>query len=1005
MYLTVFKGFVEQDKRETAVTPYFIAVGNMKRTQYQHNGALTYASQTDTAIATALLTAAGVPQFDVQGAGTSLATVKALALRDGQPAFTLLNTVDQTMGYITADNPGGAVRRTPYTIIPAAHGAWSYSTNIVSIKRRRSIRGVHNHVRVVGIQSYGATTEIAPADSAYEFRSEAVQGNTLAGTVATRILHEVNRQIDEVVVTIPGNPYLSSGMTITITNADVGLDSATPYLIRHVVHDYDATGLVDTVYLEGGPASDGYAATVAPHAEFTFTVLKTTDSGSVVHYAISCDASASWDADSAPDSLTYAWTDNKSTSGTGKYFTLNLIVADLSPIPTITLTVTDTDALTDAVTQAIDIAGGGVDIALRALYVAASSQAEATADGTTWHTWAPGSGTVISTAQNSPNYGLFGLSDGKLYHTADYLATSPTLVHTFWAAVNAMWINENTPNRVTVGLADGALYQCTDVSLLGSSSWSLIQTYSAAVKWVVENADASQIWVCSGIYVYVNHVVQATAFDTTNALAMSYFGNYACINYTGAGGAGVQDPTSYGNLLGGGTYPSFAASRVGAITISTTAPWYHYIGYPSSVLDELINGGLSGAICFGSGAGVDMTGYYLRFDFGAPYNIDEATFHFVWGAWDSGTGIITQWQGSNDGSSWANIGTTKTWAGGSTHQIDSSLAGNTTFYRYYQLVFLAGTKGSNTLSPSDGMYEVCFKLVKYSITSYWNPLGGGEYATWQSTRVGQITVGGGGVNWRQSPFSGAADFATTFIDGTTGNFIDIIGTGAGGDITGAYIRFDFGTPQCITEHRGWHQNGANSYLNGYFKWQACNDNASWVDIGSGTFKPQAMSYTDTTLAGNTGFYRYYRMLGVSGTWTAGPFNGTMHCEETFKISGAAPAVVIMSADDGSTKLSASSSVKAISHHIRNGVCWAMDDGGHFYELADGGTSFTDLGDSSCGLAYAMHRDGDNQDTIYLGAASGFWVSFNRGRLWTKLRDYSGAGLDGLAIGYGARSLA
>lgn len=828
MYLTVFKGFIEQDKREVGVAPYFIAAGNMKRTQYQHNGALSYASQTDTAIAQALLSAAGVPQFDVQGAGTSLATVKALALRDGQPTFTLLNIIDQTMGYITADNPGGAVRRTLQSMIPATNGAWSYSTNIVSIKRRRSIRGVHNHVRVAGIQSYGATAEIAPSDSAYEFRSEAVQGNTLAGTIATRILHEVNRQIDEVVVTIPGNPYLNPGMTVTITNASVGLGSATPYLIRHVVHDYDATGLVDTVYLEGGPASDGYAATAAPHAEFTFTVLKTIDSASVVHYGISCDASGSWDADSAPNSLTYAWTDNKSTSGTGKYFTLNLVAADLSPIPTITLTVTDTDALTDAATQAIDIAGGSVDIALRALYVAASSQAEATADGTTWNTWAPGSGTVISTAQNSPNYGLFGLSDGKLYHTADYLATSPTLVHTFGAAVNAMWINENTPNRVIVGLADGTLYLCTDISTLGSSSWSLIHTYAAAVKWVVENADASQIWVCSGIYVYVNHTIQATAVDITNSLAMSYFGNYACVNYTGSGSS----------------------------------------------------------------------------------------------------------------------------------------------------------------SPS-----------------YTNPLGGGAYGGWQATRVGQVIVTSSMAH-RKSPFSGGDGTWDMVVDGSNGFFIDVIGSGAGNDVTGDWIKYDFGTPQLITEHHGWHQAGSAGFMNGYFKWQACNDDASWVDI-SAPFLPQGgyEGYTDTSLSGNTNFYRYYRMLGTSGTWTAGIFSGTMHSEECFKITGAAPAVVIISADDGSTKLTVTVAIKAITHHIRNGVCWAMDDNGYFYELADGGSTFTDLGDSSCGLAYAMHRDGDNQDTIYLGTASGFWVSFNRGRVWTKLRDYSGAGLDGLAIGYGARSLA
>jgi hypothetical protein len=79
------------------------------------------------------------------------------------------------------------------------------------------------------------------------------------------------------------------------------------------------------------------------------------------------------------------------------------------------------------------------------------------------------------------------------------------------------------------------------------------------------------------------------------------------------------------------------------------------------------------------------------------------------------------------------------------------------------------------------------------------------------------------------------------------------------------VRFDFvmfGAPRCITEAT-WYQDIVG--VSGTWKWQGANDPSFWFDIGAeftlGTPATQVMS----TLAGNTNFYRYYRMLQTAGS--------------------------------------------------------------------------------------------------------------------------------------------
>jgi hypothetical protein len=88
-------------------------------------------------------------------------------------------------------------------------------------------------------------------------------------------------------------------------------------------------------------------------------------------------------------------------------------------------------------------------------------------------------------------------------------------------------------------------------------------------------------------------------------------------------------------------------------------------------------------------------------------------------------------------------------------------------------------------------------------------------------------------------------------------------------IADRWFQFDFGSVKVITEMRYTHS-GNNS--GGIWQWQGSNDASSWTNIG-GTWEKHNngggsnLSGTDTvtTMNSNATAYRYYRMLGISGT--------------------------------------------------------------------------------------------------------------------------------------------
>lgn len=88
------------------------------------------------------------------------------------------------------------------------------------------------------------------------------------------------------------------------------------------------------------------------------------------------------------------------------------------------------------------------------------------------------------------------------------------------------------------------------------------------------------------------------------------------------------------------------------------------------------------------------------------------------------------------------------------------------------------------------------------------------------------------------------------------------------DGVNTYIVFDFGAPALITESKYYQQLTTSQ---GTWKWQGSTDNSTYTDIGSTFTLGGVATQTITTMSANTTSYRYYRLLGVSGSANGGPW--------------------------------------------------------------------------------------------------------------------------------------
>ena len=117
----------------------------------------------------------------------------------------------------------------------------------------------------------------------------------------------------------------------------------------------------------------------------------------------------------------------------------------------------------------------------------------------------------------------------------------------------------------------------------------------------------------------------------------------------------------------------------------------------------------------------------------------------------------------------------------------------------------------------------------------------------------------------------------TIVNGVTANSNPRFYPNGGNAVADSYFRFDFGDEASgnpIITGAKWYQD--TTATSGVWKWQGSDNALTWTDIGgtftlgdgaTGTSTPQIQ----TTMSANTTAYRYYQLLGVSGTTSSGAY--------------------------------------------------------------------------------------------------------------------------------------
>ncbi len=163
--------------------------------------------------------------------------------------------------------------------------------------------------------------------------------------------------------------------------------------------------------------------------------------------------------------------------------------------------------------------------------------------------------------------------------------------------------------------------------------------------------------------------------------------------------ANAEGAPSYSN-------PGGQGDRTASIT-AFVSPSLLAGGTASNLVDGLTANNTSDSISFNA---VAVAGLFISFDFGqaSARVINEVT----WKQGSTAAHGTWKWQGSNDGTNWADIGSSFT-LGGATTQVQTAMANNRTAYHHYRLLGVSGTA-----SGAPYIQEVEFKISRAIVDGY-----------------------------------------------------------------------------------------------------------------------------------------------------------------------------------------------------------------------------------------------------------------------------------------------
>lgn len=223
--------------------------------------------------------------------------------------------------------------------------------------------------------------------------------------------------------------------------------------------------------------------------------------------------------------------------------------------------------------------------------------------------------------------------------------------------------------------------------------------------------------------------------------------------------------TSYTNRGGSG-------NRTSIVTVTQSSPTVLTV---IGALSNLVDGDTADHNLFFNNSITLSSTYWFQFDFGAgqTYIIDEVKYYqsntTAEGTW--------QFQGSNDGTNYVNIGSSFSLGGVATQTI-TAMSGNTSGYRYYRFLGVSGTTSDSPwvsefeFKIDSGAYTVVKKIGSgqvYTTLAAWESDAPVDYTTAEKSAAGTFLV----AAYTQGE-------SLTFVgSGAAGKFLHTDSTGAG----------------------------------------------------------------------------------------------------------------------------------------------------------------------------------------------------------------------------------
>ena len=303
--------------------------------------------------------------------------------------------------------------------------------------------------------------------------------------------------------------------------------------------------------------------------------------------------------------------------------------------------------------------------------------------------------------------------------------------------------------------------------------------------------------------------------------------------------------------------PGGSGNRTSLIRITTTAGFRVFRDYPYRAYS---------LICGDYGNNGDWTsGGHVTFDFGEPRCIDEAKFYQS-GADNHGT---WQWKGSNDGSTFTDVGSPFV-LGGATVAIITALNGNTTFYRYWRMEIVSGS-----VSTSPYLQGMDFRIDDAThLTGAWShPQGWGDR---RSLIDMAFDPAAGALSAPYAPLDGSM-LTSDWVPSSGSVDPDLRSKGSfywsNGTPTPKIV-FDFKSPVVMSSLLIRSSQRAGQ---GFFYIEGSNNGTTWTELNNfewGSYFDTIQDYVfwnQEVPVPNTTAYRYYRLRQYLGAVNQDPY--------------------------------------------------------------------------------------------------------------------------------------